>query len=124
MMICEKVTLQSFSTRIVYYKHLRSHFHVSFPPKMTPLRLEIYLVCLCRFLKVIIVSSFREEAARQKHVVGVHHDLATLFAELSQMLAGAPSNALLAGLLQQAAPRGMKTNVWARLGGQQGQLSL
>ena len=70
------------------------------------------------------MSSFREEAARQKHVVGIHNDLATLFAELSQNLAGAPSNALLAGLLQQAAPRGVKTDVWARLRGQQGQLSL
>ena len=80
--------------------------------------------CCCRFLKVIIVSSFREEAARQKHVVGIHNDLATLFKELSQTLAGAPSNALLVRLLQEAAPRKMKTNVWARLRGQKEQLTI
>lgn len=70
------------------------------------------------------MSSFREEAARQKHVVGIHNDLATLFTELSQTLTGAPSNALLARLLQQAAPRKMKTDVWAHLRGQQEQLTI
>ena len=80
--------------------------------------------CQCRFLKGILVSNFREAAAGQKHVVGIHHDLAKIFAELSQNLAGAPSNALLVGLLQQAAPRKMKTNVWARLRGQKEQLTI
>ena len=70
------------------------------------------------------MSSFREEAAKQKHVVGIHNDLATLFQELRQMLRGAPSNALLVGLLQDAAPHRMKTNVWARLRGQQEQLTI
>lgn len=80
--------------------------------------------CHCRFLKGILVSNFREAAAGQKHVVGIHNDLAKIFAELSQNLAGAPSNALLVGLLQQAAPRKMKTNVWARLRGQKEQLTI
>ncbi len=70
------------------------------------------------------MSSFREEAAGQKRVVGIHNDVATLFAELSQNLRGAPSNALMAGLFGQAAPRQMKVNVWARLRGQQGQLTI
>ena len=78
----------------------------------------------CRFLRVIIVSSFREEARGQKKVVGIHHDMARLFGELSQTLRGAPSNALLAGLLRQAAPHQMKVNVWARLRGQQAQLTI
>ena len=72
---------------------------------------------------MIIVSSFREEAAAQKSVVGIHNDLAVLFKELSQNLTGAPSNALLVGLFQRAAPRRMKTNVWARLRGQKEQLT-
>ena len=80
--------------------------------------------CHCRFLKGILVSNFREAAAGQKHVVGIHNDLANIFAELSQNLAGAPSNALLVGLLRQAAPRKMKTNVWARLRGQKEQLTI
>lgn len=70
------------------------------------------------------MSSFREEAKGQKKVVGIHHDMARLFGELSQNLRGAPSNALLAGLLRQAAPRQMKVNVWARLRGQQAQLTI
>ena len=70
------------------------------------------------------MSSFRKAAAGQKHVVGIHNDLAKIFAEFSQNLAGAPSNALLVGLLQQAAPCKMKTNVWARLRGQQEQLTI
>ena len=70
------------------------------------------------------MSSFRESAAGQKHVVGIHNDLAVLFKEQSQRLAGAPSNALLAGLFQNAAPRKMKTNVWARLRGQQETLTI
>lgn len=78
----------------------------------------------CRFLRVIIVSSFREEARGQKKVVGIHHDMARLFGELSQNLSGAPSNALLAGMLRQAAPHQMKVNVWARLRGQQAQLTI
>ena len=70
------------------------------------------------------MSSFREEARGQKQVVGVQHDLAVLFAEASQNLAGAPSNALLAGLFREAAPKKMKTNIWARLRGQQEQLTI
>ena len=77
-----------------------------------------------RFLRVIIVSSFREEARGQQQVVGVQHDLAVLFAEASQNLAGAPSNATLLQLFQFAAPRKMKTNIWARLRGQQEQLTI
>lgn len=73
---------------------------------------------------MIIVSSFHEEAKGQKKKVGVHHDLARLFTEASQVLAGAPSNALLAGLFQDAAPKKMKTNVWARLRGKQEQLTI
>ena len=73
---------------------------------------------------MIIVSSFREEARGQKQVVGVQHDLAVLFAEASQNIAGAPSNAHLADLFRAAAPRKMKTNVWARLRGQQEQLTI
>ena len=57
-------------------------------------------------------------------MVGIHNDLAKIFAELSQNLAGAPSNVLLVGLLRQAAPRKMKTNVWARLRGQKEQLTI
>ena len=57
-------------------------------------------------------------------MVGVHHDLAKLFTETSQVVAGAPSNALLAGLFQDAAPKKMKTNVWARLRGKQEQLTI
>ena len=78
----------------------------------------------CRFLKGILVSNFREAAAGQKHIVGIHNDLAVLFAELSQSLRGAPSNPRLVGLLQRAAPRKMKTNVWARLRGQKEQLTI
>ena len=78
----------------------------------------------CRFLRVIIMSSFREEARRQKQVVGVQHDLAVLFAEASQNVTGAPSNARLARLFRDAAPRKKKTNVWARLRGQQEQLTI
>ena len=70
------------------------------------------------------MSSFREEARGQKKVVGIHHDMAKLFGELSQNLRGAPSNALLARLMRQAAPRQMKVNVWARLRGQQAQLTI
>ena len=70
------------------------------------------------------MSSFREEARGQKQVVGIQHDLAVLFAEASQNLAGAPSNALLAGLFCDAAPRKMKTNIWARLRGQQEQVTI
>ena len=73
---------------------------------------------------MIVVSSFREEARGQKQVVGVQHDLAVLFAEASQNLAGAPSNATLVQLFQFAAPRQMKTNIWARLRGQQEQLTI
>lgn len=57
-------------------------------------------------------------------MVGIHNDLAKIFGELSQNLAGAPSNVLLVGLLRQAAPRKMKTNVWARLRGQKEQLTI
>ena len=78
----------------------------------------------CRFLRVIIVSSFREEAQGQKQVVGVQHDLAVLFAEASQNIAGAPSNVHLADLFKAAAPRKMKTNIWARLRGQQEQITI
>jgi len=78
----------------------------------------------CRFLRVIIVSSFREEAEGQKRIVGIHHDMATLVAELSQNLRGAPSSALLAELFERAAPRSMKVNIWARLRGQQAQLTI
>ena len=81
-------------------------------------------LCLCRFLRVIIVSSFREEAAAQTSVVGIHNDLAVLIKEVSQSLAGAPSNALLLGLFKTAAPFKMKTNVWARLRGQKEQLTI
>lgn len=70
------------------------------------------------------MSSFREEARGQKQVVGIHHDLAVLFAETSQNLAGAVSNAHLAALFKDAAPRKMKTNIWARLRGQQEQLTI
>ena len=56
--------------------------------------------------------------------MGIHNDLAKIFAELSQNLAGAPSNVLLVGLLRQAAPRQIKTNVWARLRGQKEQLTI
>ncbi|KAL0020782.1 hypothetical protein WJX79_001465 [Trebouxia sp. C0005] len=76
------------------------------------------------FLRVIIVSSLREEAEGQKRIVGIHHDMAKLFAELSQNLRGAPSSALLAKLFEQAAPRSMKVNIWARLRGQQAQLTI
>ena len=78
----------------------------------------------CRFLKVIIVSSFKEEANAQKKKIGIHNDLAVLLAELCQNLAGAPSNALLVDLFLRAAPRKKKTNVWARLRGQQEQLTI
>ena len=54
----------------------------------------------------------------------MHNDLAVLFKELTQNLAGAPSNALLVGLFQEAAPRRFKTNVWARLRGQKEQLTI
>jgi len=54
----------------------------------------------------------------------MHNDLAVLFKELTQNLAGAPSNALLVGLFREAAPRRMKTNVWARLRGQKEQLTI
>ncbi len=70
------------------------------------------------------MSSFREEAKAQSSVVGMHNDLAVLFKELTQNLAGAPSNALLVGLFQEAAPRRLKTNVWARLRGQKEQLTI
>ena len=70
------------------------------------------------------MSSFHEEAKGQKQMVGVHHDLSKLLAEASQVLAGAPSNALLAGLLQDAAPKKMKTDIWARLRGKQEQLTI
>ena len=50
--------------------------------------------------------------------------MATLFAELSQNLRGAPSSALLADLCERAAPRSMKVNIWARLRGQQAQLTI
>lgn len=70
------------------------------------------------------MSNFRQAAAGQKHVVGIHNDLATIFAELSQNLTGAPSNALLVGLFRRAAPRKMKTNVWDRLRGQKEQLTI
>lgn len=70
------------------------------------------------------MSSFRDEARGQKRVVGLHHDLAVLAAEASQILAGAPSNARLAELFTESAPRRMKTNVWARLRGQQEQLTI
>ncbi len=83
-----------------------------------------YQTYVCRFLRVIIVSSFRQEAAAQKSVIGIHNDLAGLFKELSQNLTGAPGNTLLAELFQRAAPRKMKTNVWARLRGQQEQLTI
>ena len=73
---------------------------------------------------MIVVSSFHEEAKGQKKMVGVHHDLAKVFTEASQVVAGAPSNALLAGLFQDAAPKKMKTNVWARLRGKQEQLTI
>ena len=86
--------------------------------------LDTVAKCCYRFLKGILVSNFREAAAGQKHVVGIHNDLATLFKELSQNLGGAPSNALLVGLMQRAAPRKMKTNVWARLRGQKEQLTI
>ncbi|DBA80580.1 TPA: hypothetical protein ACH3X1_007841 [Trebouxia sp. C0004] len=76
------------------------------------------------FLRGIIVSSFRQEAKAQSSVVGMHNDLAVLFKELTQNLAGAPSNALLVGLFQEAAPRRLKTNVWARLRGQKEQLTI
>ena len=91
---------------------------------LTRTHVVINVLLICRFLRVIIVSSFRESAAGQKHVVGIHNDLAVLFKEQSQRLAGAPSNALLAGLFQKAAPRKMKTNVWARLRGQQETLTI
>lgn len=70
------------------------------------------------------MSSFREEAKAQSSVVGMHNDLAVLFKELTQNLAGAPSNALLLGLFQEAAPRRLKTDVWARLRGQKEQLTI
>lgn len=70
------------------------------------------------------MSSLREEAEGQKRIVGIHHDMAKLFAELSQNLRGAPSSALLAKLFEQAAPRSMKVNIWARLRGQQAQLTI
>ena len=85
---------------------------------------EVVFVWHYRFLRVIIVSSFREEARGQKQVVGLQHDLAVLFAEASQNIAGAPSNARLADLFRAAAPRKMRTNVWARLRGQQEQLTI
>ncbi len=50
--------------------------------------------------------------------------MATLFAELSQKLRGAPSSALLAVLFERAAPRSMKVDIWARLRGQQAQLTI
>ena len=92
-------------------------------PVLLLVRCQTHTYC-CRFLRVIIVSSFREEARGQKQVVGVQHDLAVLFAEASQNIAGAPSNAHLADLFRAAALRKMKTNVWARLRGQQEQLSI
>ena len=71
------------------------------------------------------MSAFRAEAKEKKRAAGVQHDLARIFAEASQvMLAGAPSNARLAGLFQSAVPRKKKTNVWARLRGQQEQLTI
>ena len=70
------------------------------------------------------MSSFQGEAEGQKRIVGIHHDMATLFAELSQNLRGAPSSALLVELFEQAAPRSMKVNIWARLRGQQAQLTI
>lgn len=73
---------------------------------------------------MIIVSSFKEEADAQKKKIGIHNDLAVLLAELCQNLAGAPSNALLVDLFLTAAPRKRKTNVWARLRGQQEQLTI
>ena len=74
---------------------------------------------------MVIVSSFRAEAKEKKRAAGIQHDLAVIFAEASQvMLAGAPSNAHLAGLFQAAVPRKKKTNVWARLRGQQEQLTI
>ncbi|KAL0024407.1 hypothetical protein WJX79_011128 [Trebouxia sp. C0005] len=76
------------------------------------------------FLRGIIVSSFREEAKAQSSVVGMHNDLAVLFKEFTQNLAGAPSNALLVGLFREAAPRRLRTNVWARLRGQKEQLTI
>ena len=82
------------------------------------------LTSTCRFLRVIIVSSFKEEANAQKKKIGIHNDLAVLLAELCQNLAGAPSNALLVDLFLRAAPRKKKTNVWARLRGQQEQLTI
>ena len=78
----------------------------------------------CRFLRVIIVSSFREEANAQKKKIGIHNDLAVLLAELCQNLTGAPSNALLVDLFLRAAPYKKKTNVWARLRGQKEQLTI
>lgn len=57
-------------------------------------------------------------------MVGIHHDLAALFGELSQNLRGAPSNARTAHLFRRAAPFQMKVNVWARLRGQQAQLTI
>ena len=78
----------------------------------------------CRFLRVIIVSTFRDEANAQKKKIGIHNDLAVLVAELCQNLTGAPSNALLVDLFLGAAPYKKKTNVWARLRGQQEQLTI
>ena len=57
-------------------------------------------------------------------MVGIHNDLAVLIKEMSQGLAGAPSNALLLRLFKTAAPFKMKTNVWARLRGQKEQLTI
>lgn len=56
--------------------------------------------------------------------MGIHHDMARLFGELSQNLRGAPSSALMAGLLRQAVPHQMKVNLWFRLRGQQAQLTI
>lgn len=85
---------------------------------------ESVLAPCCRFLRVIIVASFKEEARGQKQVVGVQHDLAVLGAELGQVIRGAPSNAHVLRVFQNAAPRKMRTDVWARLRGQQEQLTI
>ena len=70
------------------------------------------------------MSTFRDAANAQKKKVGIHNDLAVLLAELCQNLTGAPSNALLVDLFVRAAPHKKKTNVWARLRGQQEQLTI
>lgn len=70
------------------------------------------------------MSSFQEEARGHKKIVGIHHDMARLFGELGQNLRGAPSNALMEGLLRQAVPHQMKVDLWSRLRGQQAQLTI